>query len=606
MLRFLKKLPIGTQLLLLALSTGIIMFTIIWFIYFDVSKVIAKYNHEYTDNMMYQIKRAISNNCDLFDRLLTSIAYNRIVQSYTVEKDVEKKSLMFKDVNNFFINLSSMNEGIIDFVLLDSEGERVYFLKGEKTEVKKILKDLSIGKKSYVTEYKEIDFQGQIKKCFIIASNMYSLLSESITGEKIGTAAIILDAGVLSLDVNEDLGESATRFYLLDRNNKMYSRSQPSGLEQAISIDAFTGYADSSPGSYEMKVDGKKYVVNKENLPELDGKIISVVPEEKLFYDLAWTKKLTITLFIIALSLLSIPFMLIINNIVSPLRKFMKFISSVKEGNLKGLKQKISLEGYAEMEFMVGEFNSLLGEIDDLTRRLVTTSTRLYEAELEKKKSELAYLKSQINPHFLYNTLEVMKGSAIDEGATKTMGMARALAQIFRYSAKGADIVPLREEVEIIKYYLQIQQVRFNGRFHIRYEISDETLDCGIPKMTLQPIVENAIFHGLEKKRGEGHLWIEGRVDEFTDLLVSVKDDGAGMEDETVKKIQMKLMDAQGADEPADERYASIGITNVNNRIKLTYGETYGIKIRSALGQGTEVIIKIPARRDEIVQNIYC
>ena len=572
------------------------MFTIIFMIYFQVSKVIAKYNNEYTDSIMFQIKKNISNNCDIIDRLLTSMAYNRIVQSYTFENDITKKSLLYKDVNNFFINLSSMNEGIIDFVILDNYYQRVYYLKGENVVTNEIIKSLAIGNTNYYTDVKEIEYKEQERKCFVIACNMYSILNDNITGEKLGTAAIVLDADVLSLDINKDMKESATKFYLLDRNNKIYSLSQP--LISDSSIEIIIDYADFSPGRYVTKVEGRKYVINKEDLPEIKGKIISVVPEDKLLYDIAWARKLTVTLFILALALLSFPFMLIINNIMSPLSKLMKFFSVVKAGNLKGLKQRISVEGYKEMVVMVREFNSLLDEIDNLTKRLVTTTTRLYEVDLEKKKSELAYLKSQINPHFLYNTLEVMKGSAVDEGALKTMGMVKALAQIFRYSVKGADVVSLREEVEIIKYYLQIQQVRFNGRFQINYTFTDEALKCNIPKMILQPLVENAIFHGLETKRGEGNLWIDGRIDECTDLCISIKDDGVGANTETINQIQTMLMEEQDGNISSDDINTSIGIINVNNRIRLIYGIRYGIKFKSTLGQGTEVVIRIPAGRN--------
>ena len=596
MLYFLKKLSIGKQLILLAVSTGIIMFIIILFIYFDVSKVVAKYNNEYTDNIMFQVKKNISSNCDFMDRLLTSIAYNRVVQSYTLEKDDEKRFAMYDDVNNFFINLSDMHEGILDFVLLDEKGEKVFFLKGEKAENKDLFRNLPIENNHYYSGVETVCIKDELKECFIIASNMYSILNVNITGEKIGTAAIVFDAKVLSLDFDKNLRESATSFYLLDRNNKIYSTSELTSLNK--NIEYITSYADYESGRYVTKADGKRYVINKEDLPEMYGKIISVVPEEKLFCDLEWARTLTIVFFVIALFLLSIPFTVIINNIISPLKEFMKFITSLKSGNLKELKQRINLEGYEEIVIMVGEFNGLLDEIDDLTHRLVTTTTRLYETELEKKKSELEYLKSQINPHFLYNTLEVMRSSAVDEGAHTTAVMVKALGKIFRYSVKGENIVTLYEEIEIIKHYLQIQQARFDGRFKFIYQMTDESLNCSIPKMLLQPIVENAIFHGLETKLGEGHLWIESKIDEYSDLYISIKDDGTGMDSEKLNYYQKYLNEGHGKILPSEDKNIGIGIINVNNRIKLIYGDKYGINIESILGYGTEVKIKIPTRRE--------
>ena len=594
MLKFLKKLSIRAQLLLLAISTGIVMFTIIFLIYSQVSKIVASYNSEYTDNMMFQIKRTISNNCGQLDRLLTSIAFDRTVQTYISETDPEKKYLIFKDLNNLMINLSSMNEGIIDISILDKNDKRVYFLHGENQQLKDIMQNVPNGIDKYYTEVHEIKYTEQMRKCFVIAFDINSILNNNATGEKLGKVAIVLDAEVFSLGVNKELNNSNTRFYLLDRANKVYSVSQSSPSEK--NNDAYIQYADVTPGKYTTILDGKRYVINKENLPELDGKIVSVVPEEELFYDISWTRKLSISLFILALALLSIPFMVITNNIVSPLKKFIKFFSLVKEKNLVGLKQRLNAEGYLEMVIMVGEFNNLLDEIDTLTQKLVYTNSRLYESELENKKSELAYLKSQVNPHFLYNTLEVMKGSAIAEGAEKTLGMAKALAQIFRYSVKGTDIVTLREEVEIIKNYLFIQLVRFNGRFKASYDFSEEMLQCNIPKMILQPIAENAVFHGLETKLGEGCLWFEGKIDELQDLYISIKDDGVGIDDETLNHIKTRLIESHDSNR-FDSSNENIGIKNVDNRIKLTYGNEYGVEIRSVFGQGTEVVIRIPARR---------
>jgi two-component system, sensor histidine kinase YesM len=594
MLKFLRKLHIRSQFMLLALSTGIVMFTIIFLIYAQVSKIVAAYNSEYTDNMMFQIERTISSNCKQVDRLLTSIAFDRIVQNYISETDPEKKYLIFKDLNNLIINLSSMNDTILDIAILDKNDERVYFLHGENEQVKDIIGNIPENDGNYYTGVQEIKYTEQLKKCFVVSCDIESILADSTSSQKMGKVAIVLDAEMLSLNVNQELNRSSTRFYLLDRADKVYSVSQPSQTEKAG--DAYMQYAKVAPGKYSMNLEGKEYAINKANLPELDGKIISVIPEEELFFDIALTRKLSIALFLLALAILAVPFMVITNNIVSPLKKFISFFSLVKEKKLVGLQQRLKAEGYVEMAVMVREFNNLLDEIENLTQKLVYTNSRLYESELEKKKSELAYLKSQINPHFLYNTLEVMKGCAIDEGAVNTLGMAKALAQVFRYSVKGADLVTLSEEVEIIKSYLFIQQIRFSGRFTIFYDFSEESLQCAIPKMILQPIAENAIFHGLETKLGEGRLWFEGRVDERQELTIRIRDDGVGIGSETLGRIAARLKDSHETDR-FDASNENIGIKNVDNRIKLTYGDQYGVQISSVSGQGTEVTIRLPAGR---------
>lgn len=153
-------------------------------------------------------------------------------------------------------------------------------------------------------------------------------------------------------------------------------------------------------------------------------------------------------------------------------------MNEIKLGKPKSLQKRINLQGYAEIIVMANEFNEMLDEVDELTHRLLESNTRLYEAELVKKQSELAYLQSQINPHFLYNTLESIKGIAADEGVDKIYNMTKALALVFRYSIKGTDMVPLREELTIIKSFIFIQKIRFGNRFEVKYRFPEAILEC--------------------------------------------------------------------------------------------------------------------------------
>ena len=185
-----------------------------------------------------------------------------------------------------------------------------------------------------------------------------------------------------------------------------------------------------------------------------------------------------------------------------------------------------------------------------------------------------------------------MKGSAIEEGAPNTMEMARALGQIFRYSIKGDDLVRLSEEFEIIRSYVKIQQIRFNDRIKVYYEFTEEVLSYSIPKMIIQPIVENAVFHGLEAKRGNGNLLIGGKILDNDMMNIWVKDDGVGIDLQKLDEINRSLSDNRYKQEiQSDNQH--MGLFNVNNRIR--FGEKYGLQLISSMGAGTEVIMKIPA-----------
>lgn len=563
-MNFFKWLSIRTQLLVLAVATGIVVALIIFFIYGQVKEVITKNNDVYTRDMTFQIKQSIAANSGLMERILSAVANNKAVQDYLLERDNLRKVELFYQVNNFLLNMQGMNEGILDFVFLSDE-DTSYYLKGKNSEIKAILEGTGDKTVNYFTEMKALQY-GEVKfNCFLAISTIYSLDPNRIPGKRIGVAAVVFDAKVLGIELNHRYMDSPIQFYLLDRDNRVYSSSDTAKIRSQLDLTEF-------PES--------RFVMDREEVPEIGGAIVAAIPKSKLYEDLTTIRKVITTILLIFGILLFALFAIIINNILFPLKKLKSFMSSVIAADLDGLKQRINLSGYVEMGIVAGKFNAMLDEIDILTQRLINTSSRLYETELGKQQSELAFLRSQINPHFLYNTLETLKGMAVDENAPKTMQMAKSLGRIFRYSSKGADFVAVREEMDIVKSYVQIQQTRFADRFAASYDFSPGVLNCRIPKMILQPLVENAVRHGLERKTDNGHLQVGGTLEADGTLRLWVKDDGVGIGETSLD---------------------GIGISNVRNRIQLIYGPKYGIEINGAPGIGTEVVLRMPARGEEDV-----
>ena len=178
----------------------------------------------------------------------------------------------------------------------------------------------------------------------------------------------------------------------------------------------------------------------------------------------------------IALVLMIIPLLFVSNNILQPLKKFMRLMGEVSLGEKKHLSKRIAVDGYAEMIIMASRFNEMLAEIEKLTDHLLESKRVLYETELIKRRAELTFLQSQINPHFLYNTLESIKGLAAEEGSSQIFELTKALALFFRYSIKGPDMVSLERELTIIKNYIFIHQIRFGKRLQVEYDIRTECL----------------------------------------------------------------------------------------------------------------------------------
>ncbi len=239
------------------------------------------------------------------------------------------------------------------------------------------------------------------------------------------------------------------------------------------------------------------------------------------------------------------------------------------------------------------ELYPVYNDLNSLIVRLKQLIDSEYTAGIMKKQAEIDALQSQINPHFLYNTLESIRGQAIVEGVEGIGKMVKALADIFRYSITNKNaMVKIEEELRNIDNYLNIQQFRFDNKFIVIKDIEEDTKSCLIPKLIIQPIVENAIIHGLETKPGKGTIKIKS-FSTTDSIIISVEDDGEGMKKETLEAINESL--ARGVSlKKADDIKVGLGLININERIKLIFDSNYGLKIYSIEQIGTKVELRIP------------
>lgn len=237
-------------------------------------------------------------------------------------------------------------------------------------------------------------------------------------------------------------------------------------------------------------------------------------------------------------------------------------------------------------------FGSVGEKGSDQSQILMQLLNRQANYELLRKEAEIEVLQSQINPHFLYNTLETIRGQAIFVGAKDIADTTKALADIFRYSiSKKGTLIHLRDEISNIESYMRIQQIRFNNKFELQLEIDAEVEDLQLPKLIVQPVVENALKHGLEEKVGRGKVLIRSfRTPK--ELIVEVMDDGVGMTIERLKAVNARIMGKCVADD-REGTGTHIGLSNINYRIKMIYGDAYGLVISSAEGIGTTVTLHL-------------
>lgn len=270
----------------------------------------------------------------------------------------------------------------------------------------------------------------------------------------------------------------------------------------------------------------------------------------------------------------------ITGQIIGPVKELCDAAGSVGTGDFA---VRAQADASDELAILSTSFNEMVERIETLVEDAKMEQIKLRAIELQ-------LLQEQINPHFLYNTLDTIVWLAETGENEQVILMVNALSDFFRTGlSNGHDIVSVKDEGKHVESYLKIQQFRYQDIMRYTVDITPELSECRIPKLTLQPLVENALYHGIKNKRGKGTINVLGRrIGEF--MVLTVKDDGIGMDAETLRSLHMLL---EGQERNTEDGHG-FGLKNVLQRIQLTYGNDYGIEINSQLGQGTEVKVILP------------
>lgn len=340
------------------------------------------------------------------------------------------------------------------------------------------------------------------------------------------------------------------------------------------------GYDD---GSREEVFNGTRQTVVTKTVGYTGWKLVGVIKGTGISLNMLKTR-----LFIVFVILLIIFIVILINSYISfrvtnPIRELEKSVKELEEGNLDA---DIYMGGSYEVQHLGKSVQDMKFRIKGLMQDIVS------EHE-EKRKSEFDSLQAQINPHFLYNTLDIIVWQIENEKQSEAVHTVTALARFFRLSlGKGKNIVTVRDEIDHVKNYLMIQHMRFKNKFDYEFDIAEDVLELPSLKLMLQPLVENAIYHGMEFMDGDGMIMVKAWRKE-DELYLSVADNGLGM---TEDKVEMILT---GESTSGNGRGSGIGVKNVNERIKLYFGEAYGLTIDSEPDEGTTVIIHLPAKDEK-------
>jgi len=527
--------------------------------YNTISKMIYRYDSDLEGNVSFRL-----NSGDNFRRLIDGVDVSTNGRSLEVELFMRNLHASDAYINSIhFLGYTSFGE---EFTAHFS----YFYTYFRSLEVFKA----SMGYDNWDTESNQLiiipahqmSYYRSHQTVFTVARNYFDIR------ENIGENRYI---GTIFIDVNMNRVENILNTLRINRNDQIYLYFDDGRIFHSTSGYAYLPELNDSNITLDYRIDN--YGLN----------VLVVLDEHDLFHEISLFRNnmlMILSFFLVGLMVFGF---FCIKKLMKPLHLMMEEMKKVEKGDFN---INLPVNTKDEIGVLSERFNQMSLALD-------LHINHYYRAKIKQTEAELTTLKSQIYPHFLYNTLEIIRMTAMDKDEQETANMIEALGEQIHYVIGPlGDMVPLREEVNIVQKYVSLLNYRIHGMINFTVNINGIS-DFLVPKLILQPLVENAYLHGLKAKKMGGHILIKAKIcPEYVEI--SVIDNGIGMSAETVVKVEEMLKGEEMGIKNGSYRQ-SIGLKNIHDRIRFLYGEAYGIKVLSTPQIGTIVSILIPISKEE-------
>lgn len=412
------------------------------------------------------------------------------------------------------------------------------------------------------------------------STNTFSMTRVVKDMNKITNSLAIMRINISENDIsniysNEFTEKRNNNLYIIDSKNKIISSVDKKSLGQELNLDISNIKRNGSKAGYfQTSYSGQDYLITYYIIENMNYTIINLVPLKELLKGNQVIQVVTLEVLGVSFLVCILAALLFSIKVLSPLKKIRLQMKKIENEDFD---VQITVTGNNEIAMLGRSFNKMSAKLKELINQV-------YLTRIKQKEAQLSAIQSQINPHFLYNALDTIYWMGRMEKAFETSKLIEALAKMFRLSLNsGKEFTLLSDEVEHIRNYILIQEKRFGNSIGFDIEIQEGLLECQVFKLVLQPLVENAIIHGIDKKAGKGNIKVSiKKIDE--NLVYKITDDGIGVD---ISEINFLLKNVGNSNR-------GLGIKNINDRLKLYFGEQYGITFISEKGKGTTVFVKQP------------
>lgn len=583
-INIIKNLKIRNKILLsYLLFIGFTITTIAVLTYNKSSEVLENQTIESTKSAFEQANTFISYKLNNVKDVSSMLFMNKEIQSI-LSKSPQNYPLVeqIDDYNRLIEILNSMQNsreiyGIRLYVnnnfLYAGDGNKI--ISEAKASSEKWYKDVLDRKGSiYWRSTYEYDFKDAREKQSLM-SIVRSINSGGFDGRHLGVISVdILERSIYEIVSQVGITESSEVF-LINNDGKIISSAGSKKIGTDISKEKyFSSIKENNEGHERLKINDITSIVYHKTVENTDWTLVALIPVKEIIKGSNEISSFIIILtFIVSVAAIVAAYY-ISGTITERIRHLTKNMKKIEAENWDVI---IPVDSTDEIGVLQKNFNRMIKNIKTLIKEK-------YQAEINKKNAELRALQAQINPHFLYNTLDMICWMAMKYGADDIVDIVGRLAKFFRLSLNsGRDIVSINDEITHVKMYLDIQTKRFDGDIEAIVDMSEELNTMATVKLILQPLVENAIIHGIhESESKKGYVKITGKLDNNL-IVITVEDNGKGMDESALNKLLAK------------DKGGGYGIKNVNERIKLYFGKEYGLAYESKIGQGTIVNVTFPA-----------
>ncbi|MGN1142374.1 MAG: sensor histidine kinase [Oliverpabstia sp.] len=480
-----------------------------------------------------------------------------LMGAHFIGKDMEGKKLSFhySSYSTYFMN-HELFEKAVDYEKIDKESKKLILIPTHETGY----------------------FRGMNDPVFTVARNYFDLRGNVGNTPYVGTLFVDVTPKCLEQilrTVRFDSGESV--YVINEQGDCFYSNlSQKTGRNVSEEIASMKDTENQLILQSDANVYGLKLVV--------------VMNTEMAFQKIRSMQHMMYFILGASIVMLLISSVFFSKRLTNPIRNMMRQMEKVETGNFD---IQLPVNSRDEIGVLSQRFNQM-------SVALKKYINEVYVAQIKQNEAELTALKSQIYPHFLYNTLEIIRMTALEDGESKVSEMIEALSEQIHYLIGPVqDFVPLEKEIDIIRKYVYLLNCRITGKVQLSIA-TDYVGEVMVPRLILQPIVENAYVHGIKPKKGKGSIMIEARIHDGI-LEISVMDSGVGMDETALEKIH-RLLEGNEPGIKNEYNWQSIGLKNVHDRMRYLYGEQYGIRVTSTLKVGTMVRLLIPVNNGEGVR----